>query len=156
MPRVVGRPGRTPSVQNGESPANGAWYRLQPPAFPQHFHRPCGKRNVRVTARALTSSPTQPNRASRPSAGISTGQRALSQADPGWRERTSSCQISLDAIASHGVRFQNHYVATAMCSPSLATFLTGQLPQVHHVMDQMQYSFVPTLNLNVPQKASWL
>jgi len=52
---------------------------------------------------------------------------------------------ALDAIASHGVKFQNHYIASAMCTPSRATFLTGRSPQFHHVIDQMQYSFVPTL-----------
>ena len=55
-----------------------------------------------------------------------------------------------DAIASHGVRFLNHYIASAMCSPSRATLLTGRPPQFHHVIDQMQYPFVPTLNPNIP------
>src|SRR5215470_1015022 len=32
---------------------------------------------------------------------------------------------ALDAIASHGVKFQNHYTFSAMCTPSRATFLTG-------------------------------
>jgi len=63
---------------------------------------------------------------------------------------------ALDAIASHGVKFQNHYIATAMCSPSRATFLTGRPPQFHHVIDQMQYSFVPTLDPNIPNVGSVL
>src|SRR5215510_16479356 len=63
---------------------------------------------------------------------------------------------ALDAIASHGVRFQNHYIASAMCSPSRATFLTGRPPQYHHVIDQMQYSFVPTLDPKIPNVASVL
>ena len=57
---------------------------------------------------------------------------------------------ALDAIASHGVRFQNHFIFSAMCSPSRATFLTGRPPQFHHVIYQMQYSFVPTLDPNIP------
>jgi arylsulfatase len=61
-----------------------------------------------------------------------------------------------DAIAIHGVRFLNHYIASAMCSPSRATFLTGRPPQFHHVVDQMQYSFVPTLNPNIPNVGSVL
>jgi hypothetical protein len=61
-----------------------------------------------------------------------------------------------DAIASHGVRFLNHYIASAMCSPSRATLLTGRSPQFHHVIDQMQYSFVPTLNPNIPNVGSVL
>src|SRR5215472_14656188 len=45
----------------------------------------------------------------------------------------------IDAIASHGVRFENHFIATAMCTPSRATFLTGRPPQYHHVIDQMTW-----------------
>jgi arylsulfatase len=63
---------------------------------------------------------------------------------------------ALDAIASHGVRFQNHYIASAMCSPSRATFLTGRPPQFHHVIDQKQYAFVPTLDPKIPNVGSVL
>ena len=45
----------------------------------------------------------------------------------------------IDAIARHGVTFRNHYIASAMCSPSRAAFLSGQPPQVNGVFDQMQY-----------------
>ena len=45
----------------------------------------------------------------------------------------------IDAIARHGVTFQNHYIASAMCTASRAAFLTGQPPQVNGVFDQMQY-----------------
>src|SRR5262250_3354637 len=63
---------------------------------------------------------------------------------------------AIDTIASHGVRFQNHYIASAMCSPSCATLLTGRPPQFHHVIDQMQYSFVPTLDPKIPNVGSVL
>jgi arylsulfatase len=63
---------------------------------------------------------------------------------------------AIDALASHGVRFQNHYTASAMCSPSRATFLTGRPPQFHHVIDQMQYTWVPTLDPNIPNVGSVL
>jgi len=43
-----------------------------------------------------------------------------------------------------------------MCSPSRATFFTGRPPQFHHVIDQMQYYFVPTLNPNIPNVGSFL
>jgi arylsulfatase len=63
---------------------------------------------------------------------------------------------ALDAIASHGVRFQNHYIGSAMSSASRATFLTGRPPQFHHVIDQMQYDFVPTLDPKIPNVGSVL
>ena len=62
----------------------------------------------------------------------------------------------IDAIARHGVTFRNHYIASAMCSPSRAAFLSGQPPQVNGVFDQMQYDFVPTLNPDRPNMGSIL
>jgi arylsulfatase len=63
---------------------------------------------------------------------------------------------ALDAIASHGVIFENTYIASAMCSASRATFLTGRPPQFHHVIDQMQYSYTPTLDPSIPNVGSVL
>ena len=60
----------------------------------------------------------------------------------------------IDTIAHHGVTFRNHYIASAMCSPSQAAFLTGQPPQVIDVFDQMQYDFVPTLSPALPNAGS--
>lgn len=63
---------------------------------------------------------------------------------------------ALGAIASRGVTFNNHYIASAMCSPSRASFLTGQPPQVHHVFDQMEYPYTPTLDPKLPNMGSVL
>jgi Sulfatase len=63
---------------------------------------------------------------------------------------------ALDTIARHGVAFRNHYIAAAMCSPSRASFLTGQPPQVHHVFDQMEYPYTPSLNPDLPNMGSVL
>ena len=63
---------------------------------------------------------------------------------------------SIETIARHGVSFDNHYIAAAMCSPSRAAFLTGTTPQVNHVIDQMQYPFTPTLDPNLPNMGSVL
>ena len=62
----------------------------------------------------------------------------------------------IDAIARHGVRFQNHYISSAMCTPSRASFLTGQPPQVTGVIDQMEYSFVQSLSPKLPNVGSVL
>lgn len=43
-----------------------------------------------------------------------------------------------------------------MCSPSRASFLTGQPPQVTGVIDQMQYSFSESLSAEMPNMGSVL
>jgi arylsulfatase len=63
---------------------------------------------------------------------------------------------AMDAIARHGVTFQNHYIASAMCSPSRAALLTGQPPQVNGVIDQMEYDFVTSLSPDLPNMGSVL
>ena len=63
---------------------------------------------------------------------------------------------AFDTIAHHGVTFRNHYIAAAMCSPSRASFLTGQPPQVHHVFDQMEYPYTPSLSPDLPNMGSVL
>ncbi|HEX2548809.1 MAG TPA: sulfatase-like hydrolase/transferase, partial [Gammaproteobacteria bacterium] len=60
------------------------------------------------------------------------------------------------ALAEHGISFQNHYTAAAMCSPSRATLLTGVPPQIHKVFDQMEYAFVPELSASRPNMGSVL
>lgn len=59
-------------------------------------------------------------------------------------------------LAQHGVTFTNHYIAAAMCSPSRAALLTGATPQSNGVFDQMEYSYVPTLNPTTPNMGSVL
>jgi choline-sulfatase len=41
----------------------------------------------------------------------------------------------IDRIAESGVRFENFFVATPVCSPSRATLLTGRIPSQHGVHD---------------------
>jgi arylsulfatase A-like enzyme len=60
----------------------------------------------------------------------------------------------MDALANRGVTFARHYISSAMCSASRASFLTGQTPQVTGVTDQMYYSFVPSLNPEMPNMGS--
>ena len=42
---------------------------------------------------------------------------------------------NIDRLATTGTRFQNFFVATPVCSPSRATFLTGRIPSQHGVHD---------------------
>lgn len=42
---------------------------------------------------------------------------------------------NLDRLAAQGTLFQNFFVATPVCSPSRATFLTGRIPSQHGVHD---------------------
>lgn len=42
---------------------------------------------------------------------------------------------NIDRIANAGVRFENFFVATPVCSPSRATFLTGRIASQHGVHD---------------------
>jgi choline-sulfatase len=42
---------------------------------------------------------------------------------------------NLDRLAYTGVKFENFFVATPVCSPSRATFITGRMPSQHGVHD---------------------
>jgi arylsulfatase len=59
-------------------------------------------------------------------------------------------------LRRHGVVFQNHYTASAMCTPSRAAFLSGQPPQVNGVFDQMELGYVPDLPTSMPNMGSVL
>ena len=59
-------------------------------------------------------------------------------------------------LKRHGVDFQNHYIASAMCTPSRAAFLSGQPPQVNGVFDQMELGYVPNLRPDMPNMGSVL
>ncbi|MBV8280561.1 MAG: sulfatase-like hydrolase/transferase, partial [Candidatus Eremiobacteraeota bacterium] len=63
---------------------------------------------------------------------------------------------AMNALASRGVTFSKHYISSAQCSPSRASFLTGQPPQVTGVVDQMQFSFVHSLSPEMPNMGSVL
>ena len=41
----------------------------------------------------------------------------------------------IDKLAQEGVRFENFFVVTPVCSPSRATFLTGKIPSQHGIHD---------------------
>lgn len=60
------------------------------------------------------------------------------------------------ALARRGTTFCNHYIASAMCTPSRAAFFTGTPPQTNRVFDQMEYGFVPNLSPELPNIGSAL
>ena len=45
---------------------------------------------------------------------------------------------NIDRIAQRGVLFRNFFVATPVCSPSRATFLTGRIPSQHGIHDWLR------------------
>jgi arylsulfatase A-like enzyme len=63
---------------------------------------------------------------------------------------------SLERLAQHGFTFRNHYVASAMCTPSRAALYSGQPPQVNGVFDQMEAGYVPSLRTDRPNMGSMM
>lgn len=59
-------------------------------------------------------------------------------------------------LTRRGITFTNHYIASAMCSPSRAAMLTGLPPQRNGVFDQMEYPYVQSLNPKLPNIGSVL
>ena len=71
-------------------------------------------------------------------------------AAPGYRTP------ALDRLAQQGITFRNHYVASAMCTPSRAAFYSGHPPQVNGVFDQMETGWVPNLRQDQPNMGSMM
>jgi len=63
---------------------------------------------------------------------------------------------ALDRLAQQGIIFRNHYIASAMCTPSRAALYSGQPPQVNGVFDQMEAGYVPSLRKDRPNMGSMM
>jgi Sulfatase len=63
---------------------------------------------------------------------------------------------ALDRLAQQGISFRNHYIASAMCTPSRAAFFSGHPPQVNGVFDQMETGWVPNLSKDQPNMGSMM
>ena len=63
---------------------------------------------------------------------------------------------ALDRLAQQGISFRNHYIASAMCTPSRAAFFSGHPPQVNGVFDQMETGWVPNLRQDRPNMGSMM
>jgi arylsulfatase len=63
---------------------------------------------------------------------------------------------ALERLAQQGFTFRNHYIASAMCTPSRAALYSGQPPQVNGVFDQMEAGYVPSLRTDRPNMGSMM
>jgi arylsulfatase A-like enzyme len=63
---------------------------------------------------------------------------------------------ALDRLAQQGITFRNHYIASAMCTPSRAALYSGQPPQINGVFDQMEAGYVPSLPKDRPNMGSMM
>ncbi|MFB6295806.1 MAG: sulfatase-like hydrolase/transferase [Halobacteriales archaeon] len=50
---------------------------------------------------------------------------------------------NIDRLADEGIRFENFFCASPVCSPSRASFLTGEIPSQHGVHDWIRDGNVP-------------
>jgi arylsulfatase len=55
-----------------------------------------------------------------------------------------------DELRRRGTTFLNHYIGSAMCTPSRGVMFSGQPPQVNGVFDQMEMGYVPSLRTDRP------
>jgi arylsulfatase len=53
-------------------------------------------------------------------------------------------------LRRRGTTFHNHYIGSAMCTPSRGVMFSGQPPQVNGVYDQMELGYVPSLRTDKP------
>jgi arylsulfatase A-like enzyme len=63
---------------------------------------------------------------------------------------------ALNRLAQQGIVFRNHYIASAMCTPSRAAIYSGQPPQVNGVFDQLEAGYVPSLRKDRPNMGSMM
>jgi arylsulfatase A-like enzyme len=53
-------------------------------------------------------------------------------------------------LQRRGTSFVNHYIGSAMCTPSRGVIYSGQPPQVNGVFDQMETGYVPSMRTDRP------
>ncbi|MBW1790063.1 MAG: sulfatase-like hydrolase/transferase [Deltaproteobacteria bacterium] len=57
-------------------------------------------------------------------------------------------QPALDRLADRGVTFANHYIASAVCTPSRGVIYSGLAPQVTGIQEEMMFGWTPSLPTN--------
>lgn len=54
-------------------------------------------------------------------------------------------QPAIDRLADRGVTFMNHYIASAVCTPSRGVLYSGLPPQVTGIQEEMMFGWTPSL-----------
>ena len=54
-------------------------------------------------------------------------------------------QPAIDRLADHGVSFMNHYISSAVCTPSRGVLYSGLAPQVTGIQEEMMFGWTPSL-----------
>ena len=57
-------------------------------------------------------------------------------------------QPALERLADRGVTFENHYIASAVSTPSRGVIYSGRAPQVTGIQDEMMFGWTPSLTTN--------
>jgi len=57
-------------------------------------------------------------------------------------------QPALDRLAARGVTFTNHYISSAVCTPSRGVIYSGLAPQVMGIQEEMMFGWTPSLPTN--------
>ncbi len=57
-------------------------------------------------------------------------------------------QPALDRLAARGVTFTNHYISSAVCTPSRGVIYSGLAPQVTGIQEEMMFGWTPSLSTN--------
>ena len=55
-------------------------------------------------------------------------------------------QPAIDRLADRGVNFKNHYIASAVCTPSRGVLYSGLAPQVTGIQEEMMFGWTPSLS----------
>ena len=57
---------------------------------------------------------------------------------------------NLDRIAANGIRFENFFCASPVCSPARASILTGMIPSAHGVQTAGRETWSFTMSTALP------
>ena len=117
-------------------------------------------------ARAHAAEPPGPPRAAEPSGPASAAEPSAPAAAPAVQGKRNVLfitadqrmfrppaargfrQPALDRLAARGVTFANHYMSSAVCTPSRGVIYSGLSPQVTGIQEEMMFGWTPSLSTN--------